>query len=419
MTECAATVRSALQVFESFLRDRLHVDIASSSVQVEWCSTRPSTRLCARSLLCNTLIEPNTLPENTICAHCGDNAHAARSVFAIDMCVSIQRRREAGIGFPLIDVYNETAHVEYYMGASCLRCAEAYARQQATLAANESYHVRHDHVERWRRCATMLEALRTTAPPLPGVARNTAKQRRTAAFTRTSPSPTEKHIRQSQRERAAERRKEFERSYVPFDVLAHIVRMVLRRDADETVPVNDDTWAAFVRKTLMRKQCRTCWRSMGASQTVTDSALLRVEENGRVLGFPVYYCSEQCSLSDRWLRAHDPYVVPMEESLYLVELLNRRFATVVQRGGACYCAICVMGMVLEHAVRATGAETAVGVDELRHIPAQLFATSRPNAHCTAATTTAASQNTSGWSPLIVYDGGALVALDHASIVLNK
>lgn len=415
MSECATTVRTALQVFESFLRDRLHLDLASSSVQVEWCSARPATRLCARSVLCNTLIEPNTLPQNTICAHCGAQAHAERSVFAMDMCVTIQRRREAGLGFPLLDAHNETAHVEYYMGASCLRCAEAYAHQQATLTSDESYHARHDHAEKWRRCATMLDALRTTAPPVPPTLRSGAKQRR----VKFAPSPTETRIRRSQRERAAEQRKEFERSYVPFDVLAHIVRMVLRRDADETLPVTEDTWAAFVRKTLMRKQCRACWRSMGASHTAIDGALLRVEQNGRLLGFPVFYCSEQCSLSDQWLRAHDSYVVPVEESLYLVELLSRRFAAVVQRGGACYCAICVMGMVLENAIRATGAETAVGAAELRHIPAQLFATSRPNTHCTANGTTGSLQNTSGWSPLIVYDGGALVALDHAPIVLNK
>lgn len=418
MTECAVAVRTALQVFEAFVRDRLHLDIASSSVQVEWCSTRPSTRLCARSILCNTLIEPGTLPENTICAHCGAEANAERSVFAMDMCVTIQRRRDDnGVRFPLVDAKNETAHVEYYMGASCLRCAEAHAQQQATLSAHESYHVRHDHADKWRHCATMLHALRMPATPPPPLHRGSRKQRKVKT---APPSPMEAHIRQSLRERTAERHKDFERSYVPFDVLAHIVRTVLRRDADETLPVNDDTWAAFVRKTLMRRQCRTCWRSIGATQTVTDGALLRVEQNGRALGFPVYYCSEQCLLSDQWLRVHDVHVVPPEESLYLVELLSRRFAAVVQRGGACYCAICVMGMVLENAVRATGADTAVGASELRQIPAQLFASSRSNTHCTANTaSTAPSHNNSGWSPLIVYDGGALVALDHAPIVLNK
>lgn len=405
---CAATLGAALLQFESSLA--YFAGIRNTHVHIEWAHERPPQRVCARSVLCNTLVEPGTLPPDTLCAHCGCVANAQRSVFAMDMCATIDGTSDATIKYPIIDPEREHVRVEYFLGASCLHCAEAHAAQQATMQANETYLLHADHALQWRDGLHLLRSLHDAPSPprsVPMPAGGSARHRNSSS---ASSAPVAKQIRQSLRARAETRQKDYEATYVPFDVMAHILRTTLADYAHTNAPLllADTDWATFVRKRIaQRPQCRMCWRRL--KRTAEAHAVLRVEADGRALGTPVYYCSTECVDADRWLSSHSTSLVLAEETAWLTDQMTARFANLIaHRNASCYCAVCVMGMVLENALRATGAETSVSLDELRRMPSSLFEPERK--HCVCDKTA----RMGGWSPLIVYDGGALVPLEHAA-----
>lgn len=406
---CAATLGAALLRFESSLA--YCAAVPDARVHIEWADERPPQRVCARSVLCNTLVEPGTLPPDTLCAHCGCAADAQRSVFAMDMCATIGDKSDSAMKYPLIDHEREHVRVEYFLGASCLHCVEAHAAQQATMQVNETYLLRTDHAAQWRDGLHLLRSLHD-APTRPPIVPTPAVAARHRNSSSSALAPVAKHIRQSLRARAETRQRDFEATYVPFDVMAHILRTTLADYPHTNAPLllADTDWATFVRKRIVqRPQCRMCWRRL--KRTADLHAVLRVEADGRALGTPVYYCSTECAECDRWLSSHSAssHLVLPEEAAWFTDQMTARFADLIaHRNTSCYCAVCVMGMVLENAVRATGAETNVSLDELRRMPSSLFEPERK--HCV----TNRSASMAGWSPLTVYDGGALVPLDHAA-----